>query len=217
MLKERDGEAVVLLNDAAGGARDDTLRVIAAFRRAGIEAEVRTVKPSELTTTARDLIAAGTLLVVAAGGDGTVNAVASAVIGSQAVLGVLPVGTLDHFARDLGLPADLDLAVQVLASGQIRGVDVGEVNGRVFVNNCSIGLYPSLVVRRERQRQRLAGASGLPCCWRFSRCSSDIRSCGLRWNQGAASSDARCRLVFVGNNPYETDLLNIGRRHSLSG
>jgi diacylglycerol kinase family enzyme len=210
-------EAVVLLNAAAGGVRDDSSRVIDALHRAGINAEVRQITPSELTATARKLIEVGTRLVVAAGGDGTVNAVASAVLGSQAVLGVLPVGTLNHFARDLGLPSDLDLAVQVLRSGQVRVVDAGEVNGRIFVNNCSIGLYPSLVIRRERQRQRLGRGRWLAMLLAILSLFKRYPLVRVALESGGGTHRCASPLVFVGNNPYETDLLNIGRRHSLSG
>lgn len=209
--------AVVLLNAAAGGARDDSLRIAAVLRRAGIDAEVRQINPLELTATARRAIESGARLVVAAGGDGTINAVASAVAGSQAVLGILPVGTLNHFARDLGLPADLDQAAQVLASGQIRMVDAGEVNGRLFVNNCSIGLYPSLVIRRERQRQRLGRGKWLAMLLAFL--SLFKRYPLFRVAFDIAGRPQRCAtpLLFVGNNHYQTDLLNIGHRLSLSG
>lgn len=210
-------ETVVLLNAAAGSVRDDNLRITDALHRAGIDAEVRQIAPSELTATAAELIAIGTRLVVAAGGDGTINAVASAVLKSQAVLGVLPVGTLNHFARDLGLPSDLDLAVQVLASGHVCAVDVGEVNGRIFVNNCSIGLYPSLVIRRERQRQRLGRGKWLAMLLAFLSLFKRYPLVRLALESGGRSQRCASPLVFVGNNPYETDLLNIGRRQSLSG
>lgn len=210
-------ERVVLLNAAAGSARDDCLRITDALHHAGIDAEVRQIAPRELTATARDLIATGTRLVVAAGGDGTINAVASAVIGSPAVLGVLPVGTLNHFARDLGVPSDLDLAVQVLASGRVRGVDAGEVNGRIFVNNCSIGLYPSLVIRRERQRQRLGRGKWLAMLLALLSLFKRYALVRVTLESGGRFQRCASPLVFVGNNQYETDLLNIGRRQSLSG
>ena len=80
--------------------------------------------------------------IVAAGGDGTVNAVASALVGTQAALGVIPLGTLNHFAKDAGIPLDLDAAIDtVIRHHQL--VDVGELNGHI-INNSSIGLYPAM-------------------------------------------------------------------------
>lgn len=209
--------AVILLNSAAGPFSDDRARVIDAVRSAGIEADIRQVGPAELTHVARQAIEAGARLIVAAGGDGTVNAVANAVVGTDAVLGVLPIGTLNHFARDLGLPATLEEAVQFLTSGRVRNVDVGRVNGRVFLNNCSIGLYPSLVIRREEQRQRLGRGKWLAMLLAFL--SLFRRYPLVKVELDIAGRSARCAtpLVFIGNNRYQTDLLNLGRRVELDG
>ena len=88
-------------------------------------------------------------LFVAAGGDGTISNVVQALVNTEATLGVLPLGTFNHFARDLGLPLDWRAALEIALSGTIRQIDVGRVNERFFVNNLSIGLYPELVSRRE--------------------------------------------------------------------
>ena len=95
---------------------------------------------------------------MAAGGDGTINSVASAVVGSEKSLGVLPFGTMNHFAKDLHIPLDLEGAVNTIVAGHKTKVDVGEVNGRIFLNNSSLGLYPSIV--RERQKQRDSMGTG---------------------------------------------------------
>src|SRR5207249_4336821 len=84
-------------------------------------------------------------IVVAGGGDGTMNAVASAIFGTDKTMGVLPMGTLNHFARDLGIPLALDRAIAVIAEGESAQIDVAEVNGNIFINNSSIGLYSALV------------------------------------------------------------------------
>jgi diacylglycerol kinase family enzyme len=94
-------------------------------------------------------------VLVAGGGDGTVSAVAAALVDSDIVLGVLPLGTLNHFAKDLGIPLLLEAAAGAIVAGRTARIDVGEVNGRVFVNNSSIGLYPEIVRDREQQQRRL--------------------------------------------------------------
>ena len=91
--------------------------------------------------------------VVAGGGDGTVSAVAGVLAGTDAAIGVLPMGTLNHFAKDVGIPRHLEVAVRNIFTGQVTNVDVGEVNGRVFVNNSGIGFYPHFVRQREEQEQ----------------------------------------------------------------
>src|SRR6185369_7316778 len=126
------------------------------FRECGMNARIERADSGEQIMAAAALgVAQGARCVVAAGGDGTISAVASCLAGTGVPLGVLPLGTLNHFAKDLGIPLELDAAITTIAEGRARVVDVGEVNGRLFVNNSSLGLYPDIVLDRERQRQRL--------------------------------------------------------------
>jgi YegS/Rv2252/BmrU family lipid kinase len=97
----------------------------------------------------RDRMARGVKLFVAAGGDGTVHHVMQALVNSDAELGVIPLGTYNHFARDLGIPLEWPAALEVALSGARAQVDTARINDRFFVNNVSIGLYPELVARRE--------------------------------------------------------------------
>ena len=73
--------------------------------------------------------------VVAAGGDGTISTVAAGLVDTQVPLGVIPLGTFNHFARDIGVTPTLEQAVQIIAAGHVRRIDVGEVNSHVFINN----------------------------------------------------------------------------------
>ena len=148
---------VVLLNAGAGpdGRGTDPAAVAEAFAAAGVEADLRPTPGPELVAAARAAAAEGFDCVVAAGGDGTVSTVASALAGTGATMGVLPAGTLNHFAKDLALPQGVADAARVIAAGRARAVDAAEVNGRTFVNNASIGLYPHIVSKRDRQRERL--------------------------------------------------------------
>src|SRR4030095_8006816 len=86
-----------------------------------------------------------------AGVDATVSAVAGVVRGTGTALGILPFGTLNHFAKDLHIPLDPADAARVIAACKRMSVDVGEVNGRCFINNASLGLYPGMVKERDRQ------------------------------------------------------------------
>jgi diacylglycerol kinase family enzyme len=145
-----------ILNDKAGSNNTAEARALigrVASER-GWEARVLlSSSGSSLPSLAEQACAAGGL-VVSGGGDGTIAAVAAALVGKDAVLGVLPMGTLNHFAKDLGIPLELEKAVQTLFTGKVARVDVGEVNGRVFLNNSSIGFYPRLVQERERQQRQ---------------------------------------------------------------
>ena len=156
----------------------------------------------------------GADVVIAAGGDGTVSAVAGVVAGTGAVLGVIPLGTLNHFARDLNIPLDPREAAMVLVRGKTGKVDVGEVNGRRFINNSSLGLYPSIVRYRESRERTgwsrlLAFGSGCLVAlrrYRFLRLHMEVD--GEIYNR-------RSPFLFVGNNRYEVEGLRLGRRSRL--
>jgi diacylglycerol kinase family enzyme len=170
---------------------------------------------SQLLPVARRCARNGCGTVVAAGGDGTVSAVASAIVGTQATLGVLPLGTLNHFAKDLGIPLDLDAAVENIIHGVPKLVDVGEVNGRIFVNNSSIGIYPAIVQRRARHQFR-----GVSKWAAFARAIYAVLRrmphfhASLHADEKFDGTD-RTPFIFVGNNPYRTSGLQIGERQRL--
>mgnify|MGYP000022813694 CR=1 FL=1 len=156
-------------------------------------------------------------LVVAGGGDGTVNAAAAALAGTGGVLGVLPLGTCNHFARDLGLPLDLAGAVRTALTGRVRVVDVGEVNGQVFLNNSSLGLYPQLVrgriaEQKQGHRKWVALAMAAVSCLRHP-----VPLLVRLQVDGAEALVRRTPLLFVGNNRYDMIGLHMGGRTRLDG
>lgn len=170
----------------------------------------------ELVPLARRAVGEGNARVAAGGGDGTVSAVAGAVAGTNTALGVLPMGTLNHFAKDAGIPLDLEDAIRNFFVGRVAKVDVGEVNGRVFVNNSGVGVYPHLVREREAQQRhgrskRVAFVIAVVAVLRHY-----VR---LRVRLHLSEAEALARLtpfLFVGNNKYEVRGLEIGRRLSLT-
>jgi diacylglycerol kinase family enzyme len=148
----------VLLNLRGGTlAADPALaaKAEAALRAAGLDIQVELLSGGDCAVRCRAIAERRDPLLVVGGGDGTISAAASALVGTDTRLGVLPLGTLNHFARDLNIPADLDEAARLIASGKDRRVDVAEMNGRIFINNSAIGLYPQMVVDRDLQRRRL--------------------------------------------------------------
>ncbi|HEX2025277.1 MAG TPA: diacylglycerol kinase family protein [Actinomycetota bacterium] len=150
-------------------------------------------------------------VVVAVGGDGSANSVAQHVVG-RGTLAVLPAGTLNHFARDLGL-ADMDAAVDALESGHTRLIDVGRLKERYFLNNTGIGLYPELVYQRERAEDsvgkwRAAAGAALRVMRRSAPVTGWIEADGDRRTLFAW-------MVFVGNNRFGTTPGRIGQRERL--
>jgi YegS/Rv2252/BmrU family lipid kinase len=190
------------------------------FAKHGAEAKIELVENGEqLSDVAKRAIADGCRTLVAAGGDGTINAVASTVVesmknGGDVVLGVLPLGTLNHFAKDLGIPLDLDEAVGTIVEGEVRAVDVGEVNGKTFVNNSSLGLYPSLVKRREQSQSlgRSKWSAFAIAMWtvmgRYPLVQVVIEVDGRQISR-------KTPLVFIGNNQYVIEGLRLGKRERL--
>jgi diacylglycerol kinase family enzyme len=216
-------KVTVLLNAAAGTtpateADEDERMVRQAFASTGVVIDVRHVKGPDLTATARQIAESSDSrlsVVVAAGGDGTQSAVAAALTGTSAVMGVLPMGTLNHFAKDLGLPQQIGDAAHVIATGHPRAVDIGEVNGRVFINNSSIGLYPHVLRHRDDMRQRLGHGKWFAMLLAIIAIFRRFPVVKLRMTVNGASSLRTTPFVFVGNNSYEIDRLNLGQRASL--
>src|SRR5437763_1492287 len=127
-------KAIVLTNPAAGAKADGSEELRHALHSAGIAPDIRQVPGDKITNAARDAASSGVDAVIAAGGDGTVSAVATALAGTAMPLGIIPSGTLNHFAKDLGLPTTLAEAVRVIAARNVAHADVGDVNGRIFIN-----------------------------------------------------------------------------------
>ena len=117
---------------------------------AGLEV-IQVTRHLDCASLIRDRLREGRRLFVAAGGDGTINTVIQPLIHTEAILGVIPVGTYNHFAKDLGIPLAWREALEVVMSGEIKPIDAARINERFFVNNISMGLYPELVARREEK------------------------------------------------------------------
>ena len=112
---------------------------------------IRLTRAVNVAQTIRQRMAAGQTLFIAAGGDGTINHVMQPLVHSEGILGVVPVGTYNHFARDLAIPLDWREALETAVGGATQQIDAGRSNKRFFVNNVSMGLYPELVARREER------------------------------------------------------------------
>lgn len=207
-----------ILNATAGSNTAEALKndLQKLFAERGADVEVILVREgSDIGKIAARAIGQKCDRLLAAGGDGTLNAVATALVGTETALGILPAGTLNHFAKDLNIPLELKNAVATALTGRRVTVDVGEVNGRIFLNNSSLGLYPGLVVQRENlQRSGLSKWTAFTralvySAWRYSGLTVRLEADGDR--QMVFSTP----FIFVGNNRYQICAPHIGERSCL--
>jgi len=216
----RSAVITCILNGKAGSnqARHARDQIADLFARHGAQVRILLAqKGSEIPNLARRAMAEGSQPVVAAGGDGTVSTVAAALAGTETALGILPLGTLNHFAKDCKIPLELDAAIANLFTGGLARVDVGEVNGHIFVNNSSLGLYPAIVREREkRQRQGVTKwvaftLALVSILWRYAPLHVWLGVDSL------PESAPPTPFVFIGNNRYEIVGSRMGARSRLDG
>jgi len=195
---------LLLINPRAGTEHPTPEELAEEARARGIDAHVlgEDDDPAELARTAEaDVLGA-------AGGDGSVASVAAVAVERDLPFVVVPFGTRNHFARDLGLDRDDPLAALDAFEGEERRVDVGRAGDRRFLNNVSFGVYATLVHRREHHRRRRQLFAGLRALW-----------LSLRRRRGVwAKVDGEplaARVLLVANNAYELSLFSIGERERL--
>ena len=205
-------DAVTVIMNVGSGDADKAAvaeRIEAALgRRPGFSLK-RVHRGDDPAAEATKAVAEGAKLVVAAGGDGTVCAVAGAVAGSSSRLGVLPLGTFNYFARSLGIADDLEDALAVLDRGTPRPIAIASVNGAAFLNNASLGLYPHILRERETVYRRW-GRSRLAAYWSVLRALFDFRG-PLTLSVAIDGEMRRFRtpLVFVANNGFQLTLFGL--------
>jgi diacylglycerol kinase family enzyme len=215
---------VALMNAGAGAfneklADDVRTTLVAALAQHGVTAEIRFIEGESLEGAAkRALIQAkrGEIdAIVVGGGDGSIRTVAGVLADTSVPLGVLPLGTLNHFAKDLGIPLQVEAAAAAIAGGTIRVVDLAEVNGETFINNSSIGIYPYMVIDRERRRAEHRIAKWMAMVPAFFRMLRHFPRRRLRIEAKSFARPYRTPCLFVGNNEYGMELFTFGKRQSL--
>ena len=148
-------------------------------------------------------------VVVAAGGDGTLNAVAAQLMGTDIPMGIFPLGTFNYVARLLNIPLDLLKAAETIATGKIREVHVAQINDHIYLNNASLGLYPLFIQKRELYNRRLgrfalnAYTSGLDVLIR------DRKELKLEIEVDGRQYPVKTPLIFFGNNQLQLAEMNL--------
>lgn len=210
-----DDRVTALINRESGNtpARET---LFAAFRANGLEARIRIVHPREFSTVLGEIVRSRPKVLYVGGGDGSIRSAANRLYETDIALGVLPLGTLNHFSKDLGIPTEITQAIAALKNGEIKTVDVGSVNGQVFINNASIGLYPEAVKRRMsyQQSMRIAKYPAMAMAlahlfWYFPLHNFYIHCRQL-------SKQVRTPFLLVGNNRYRPEFMSLMQRDALS-
>jgi diacylglycerol kinase family enzyme len=204
-------KTAILIN-RGGGSAGDRKAIESALESAGIGGDLQWLDGYEIPAAAAAAVSDGAELVVAGGGDGTLSCVAGALAGTETKLGILPLGTLNHFARDLGIPAKLEDAARLIAEGRDRRVDVAELNGRIFINNSAIGIYPLMVSNREAQQEQLGRAKSLALLVAAVHTLLRFSTHRLTLTVNDLSGQVDTPLLFVGNNDYRLDMPGAGTR-----
>ena len=210
----------VIVNEEGGSSTGadndvtvDTIR--AAFAQYGAECTIMAVPGGDIAKTARQAVQDGFEKIIAGGGDGTISTVAAVLAGTSIPLGVLPLGTLNHFGKDLGLPLALEDAVETAVHGVPKRVDVAEVNGRIFINNSSLGLYPHLVRRRDGFIERLGLGKWSAMALALLHVAGSFPLYTVTVEVEDRTVTTATPLVFIGNNRYDMSLLELGNRTHL--
>jgi diacylglycerol kinase family enzyme len=209
---------IVILNAGAGSVAksgDLRSRIAELFGAAGMNAEIISVAGKDVSAAAKQAVAGHHETIVAAGGDGTVSNVAAEMADTEKILGVLPLGTLNHFAKDLQVPLRLESAVRTIVERHTATADVGEVNGRVFINNSSLGIYPHIVHRRVAEQTRLRIGKWPAFIWASMHAFRRFPFLYLRIEVKGGTLRRKTAFLFVGNNEYEITGFRIGARRRL--
>src|SRR6266545_1664435 len=206
----------VVTNPAAGANADPSVGDIReALEAAGVQCELCEAHGTNLRDETNRAIQSRPDAIVAAGGDGTVSSVAAQLVSSQIPLGVLPTGTLNHFAKDLGIPLELDAAASVIGAAKIRSIDLAQVNDRIFINNSSIGLYPQVIQKRDEIRERLGRGKWISMLMSTISVFRRHPLVNVRINSEKLAFARKTAFVFIGNNHYEISLTMLGKRTAL--
>lgn len=203
----------IVLNPRSGSAPGQA-ELARALEGAAVRADIHCI-PGEGAADWITRIANEYETLVAAGGDGTVSTIAAAAVKTGKTMGVIPAGTLNHFARDAGIPQQLDEAIAVVAARHTVLLDVGVVNDQIFINNASIGAYPRMVWERSQARQRglprpIASALAIIETW------LELRSVTVRLCVDNREMVRRSPFVFVGNSEYEVEGMQFGKRPTMT-
>ncbi|MES3020819.1 MAG: diacylglycerol kinase family protein [Pseudomonadota bacterium] len=205
----------IILNAGSGHEETESQRaiIIEALSRSGREFELAVLdEPSRLDAMAERMAAIAVDvggILVAAGGDGTINAVAQKAVAAGCPFGVLPQGTFNYFGRAHGIPEDLGEAVEALLTGSLHPVQVGMVNQRIFLVNASLGLYPTVLEERERDKGQYGRSRLVALLSMLKTALGSTRYLRISLEVDGRETVIRTPTLFVGNNALQVERLGL--------
>lgn len=211
-------KAAVILNKQSkvAGSESTADKIESGLKKYSINPEIFLVDKHNFKSIIDKIYESNVDLIVGAGGDGTINSAAELCIKKNIPLGVIPLGTFNHFAKDLNIPLELEDSLKTIGQKNIHLIDVGKINDNIFLNNSSIGLYPKAVKKRDQEIEKLGGKK----YWAMWRAMLRIfkKFPIIEANIASKEKQMSCKtpFIFVGNNRYKMDLFNLGSRERIN-
>ena len=201
-------DTAVIINKKAGGwvgksaARQQRM-LAKLFAMANLQAQIYPIEPDQLVATIQKLkVSPDVNTIIFGGGDGTLSTAAGLLLGSDIAIGVLPLGTFNYFAYDLGMPLNVTKAVKALTNGVVRPIDVGEMNGHIFINKVSLGIHPHAIEKRKAYQARWSMNKRLATS--YALLGAVWRSPPLHINlQNGQEKRLEVPFIILGNNQHE--------------
>jgi diacylglycerol kinase family enzyme len=208
----------VIINSSAGTNKsgDEYALIKAAFTRKNIEAVLYEIHHENIKKIAETAVESGFDIIAAAGGDGTINAALNVVVDSNLPFGIIPMGTLNHFAKDAGIPLEIEEAVNNIVDKFVVKTDIGEVNGYYFLNNSSVGIYPKMVKHRDKEMDDLGYGKWYAMFRALINVFRKYPLITLRIRTENHYTEIKTPFIFIGNNRYKFDLFNFGIRERIN-
>jgi diacylglycerol kinase family enzyme len=217
-----DSRFTVILNDRAGMGRrkrssrsPDHLRQV--FHRAGRDVRLLSIHPRHLDEVLQKLVGDGEKYILVGGGDGTANTVANALAHTDTAFGLLPFGTVNYFARSINTPMEPDKAILSLLAGKVIRIDTGEVNGRLFLNQSSIGVYPDVLAKRNYYQQAVGMRKFTAMAYAWLQVLRHLPRQRISMQFYQERRMVTTPFLFVANNRFDKGPWSLFRRNDLAG
>lgn len=210
-------KAAVIINKKSGPEISNPSLIEKEFRKYDYEVILKNISGGEIIAAVEEALAEHPDILVISGGDGSISSAAQMIIEKGIPLGVLPAGTYNHFAKDAGIPLSLKKAVELITKNEFQSIDVGEVNGKIFINNSSVGLYPKAVKLREHILHKWGGVKWAAMFIAVITIFKRFPLFTLRIKTGNERNLFTTPFIFIGNNEYKFEIFNLGRRTTFTG